>query len=147
MGEDLKRNWAIKFGFLGTLDLHHRKDDLIFHEALLYSATRLPLTYRDPDVNVTCALKADLSGVNKACFKKRTGIDGETYYDVHYLLGYRYPSIDTQAANMKFSLKMESVEIGSVEASYQYAFAWRYGHDHCPVIIMIICGCLHPSAL
>lgn len=113
MGEDLKRDQPIKFGFCRDISEVHDDEDLLFVDYLVYSESKVAPVYPGPDVKVSCKLRSDLSRVNKKLFEKRTGIDGKPYLRVKYTL-----SLSTDAANMRFSLEFDGTEIGSVEASY-----------------------------
>lgn len=113
MGEDLKRDQPIKFGFRRDINEIHDDEDLVFVDYLVYSESKVAPVYPGPDVKVSCKLRSDLSRVNKNLFEKRTGIDGKPYLRVKYTL-----ALSTDAANMRFSLEFDGTEIGSVEASY-----------------------------
>lgn len=113
MGEDLERSQTVKFPFFRTIKLHHRREDLICISKLVYSEAKIAPTYPGPDIKTSCELKSDLTRVDKKLFSKRTGIDGKTYFDVHYNL-----VLSTDAANMRFSLEIGGKEMGSVEATY-----------------------------
>lgn len=69
-----------------------------------------------PSANATkinCKLIADLREVDRSQFTKCTGVDGLTYYDIHYNL-----VITMLPAMMKFSCEVRGKEVGSVSASY-----------------------------
>lgn len=87
--------------------------DLIFTNTLHYSEATAAPSYPGPQVKDCCQVRSDLTGVNPANFIRRTGADGKTYFDLEYNL-----VVCTAAANLKFSLEIDGVELGSVEATY-----------------------------
>lgn len=87
--------------------------ELIVTSTLHYSEATAAPSYPGPKVKECCNVRSDLTGVNRASFVKRTGADGRIYYDLHYHL-----VVCTAAANLKFSLEIDGVEMGSVQATY-----------------------------
>ncbi|KAI7775462.1 hypothetical protein LA080_006794 [Diaporthe eres] len=112
-GEDLKRDQTIKFPITRTLRKNYRMSDLIFTSRLHYSEATAAPSYPNSQVKECCMVRSDLTGVSPDYFVKRTGADGKTYFDVTYDL-----VLCTAAANLKFSLEIDGVELGSVEATY-----------------------------
>lgn len=113
MGEDLERDKTIAFPFKRTLDRFYSESDLIFYDKLIYSESKVAPTYPGPDIRTSCFLKSDLRHVSRNAFKDKTGPDGEAYTEVNYIL-----VLSTAAANMRFFLMFDGVEIGSVQATY-----------------------------
>lgn len=109
----MKRDQTIKFPFSRSFPEDYSPLDLIFTDSLYYSTATVAPTYPGPEVKVSCVLHSDLTGVTKKNFKKVTGADGETYYQLNYHL-----VVCTAAANLKFSLEIKGKEMGSVEATY-----------------------------
>jgi hypothetical protein len=113
-GDDIKKDQTIKLPFLRTLSDNYNEQNLVFTDELLQSEMNTAPPYPvDRITKVNCTLTADLRTVDRSLFKKRTGADGLTYYDVHYDL-----VITMQPAIMKFSLEFRGKEMGSVVASY-----------------------------
>lgn len=113
MGEDLKRDQTIKFPFVRTLGKNYKKSDLIVTNVLYYSEATVAPSYPGPQVMESCRVRSDLTGVDRAKLVMFTGADGKTYYDLEFNL-----VVCTAAANLKFSLEIDGVEMGSVEATY-----------------------------
>ncbi|KAF4442543.1 hypothetical protein F53441_11704 [Fusarium austroafricanum] len=113
IGEDLKRDQMIKFPFYRTLNADYSNDDLIFTDKLITCDSPIPPNHPTQETKENCTLQADLRDVDRALFKQKIGIDGLTYYEVHYDL-----VVSTQAANMKFWLEFQGKEAGSVNAEY-----------------------------
>ncbi|KAI3392445.1 hypothetical protein diail_5689 [Diaporthe ilicicola] len=113
MGQDLIRDETIKFPFKRTLQENYTPCQLIFKDTLYFSEARVAPTYPGPALKSCCSILSDLRGINKSQLVRHTGVDGLIYYDVRYNL-----VIATAAANLKFSLEFDGVEIGSVKATY-----------------------------
>jgi hypothetical protein len=114
IGEDLKRDQKIKFPFYRTLNNNFSDSELIFSDVLMESQSKTPPTHPvEGETKTNCTLTSNMTSVDRSNFVKRTGVDGQTYYDVHYDL-----VVATQSANMKFSLEINGKEMGSVEAKY-----------------------------
>lgn len=116
-GDDLKRDQPIRFPFFRTVKECHTREDLVFHDDLVWSDRIVAPTYPGPEIKTCCTLRADLGGVSRKKIRKkfirRTGSDGKLYYDIHYHL-----VLSTAHANFKFSLEVDGQEMGSIEASY-----------------------------
>lgn len=114
-GEDMQRDQKIVFSFYRSLPASYTPSMLIFTNNLLES----PLDQAPPDprtgsTTTNCKLTADLTGVSKQHFEPKVGlVDGTPYVDISYDL-----VVSMKTAIMKFSLEVEGVEMGSVEASY-----------------------------
>lgn len=113
MGQDLIRDQSIKFSFYRTLRKDFVLHDLIFKDTLYYSEAKVAPGYPGPDVKRCCRIRSDLRGINKNKMDERIGADGLIYYDITHDL-----VVSTAAANLKFSLEFDGVEMGSVEATY-----------------------------
>lgn len=87
--------------------------DLLLTDKLLYSEATVAPSYPGPAVKVCCQLRSDLREVSPENFVRRIGVDGKTYWDLHYDL-----VLYTEAANLKFSLEIDGVAMGTVEANY-----------------------------
>lgn len=87
--------------------------DLIVTSTLYYSEATAAPSYPDPQVKECCKVRSDLTGVGPEYFVKRTGANGKDYFEITYDL-----VLCTAAANLKFSLEIDGVELGSVEATY-----------------------------
>lgn len=113
-GEDLKRDKKILFPFYRTLPEDFSSADLTFQDDLTMDESAKASPYPKEGVTkLNCTLTCDLSSVDRQYFKKRTGVDGRAYVDVHYDL-----VVTTKSAMMKFSLEVQGRELGSVEANY-----------------------------
>ena len=114
-GEDLKRDQKIKFPFYRILDEGYDDDDLMFDTELIESETKIPPTHPSPGIDTkrNCLCTSDLRSIDRSLLQKKTGTDGKTYYNVHYDI-----VVSTEAANMKFSLEIDGVEMGAVSAKY-----------------------------
>ncbi|KAI0528130.1 actin-like ATPase domain-containing protein [Xylaria bambusicola] len=114
MGEDLKRNRTIKFPFYRTVTVPYSPHELIFQDRLITSEAKVPPPYPGPDTKVNCTVTADFSHVKKARFKRKRGVNGIEYTEIHYNL-----VLSTDAANMKFSVEFNGKNLGSADASYE----------------------------
>ncbi|KAK3378394.1 Hsp70 family protein-like protein [Podospora didyma] len=114
-GEDLKRDQKIKFPFFRTLEDDFPDDDLLFDTELVESESKMPPTYPNPgiDTKTSCLCTSDLRTMDRSLLQKKAGTDGKTYYNVHYDL-----VVSTEAANMRFSLEVNGVEMGAVLEKY-----------------------------
>jgi hypothetical protein len=112
-GEELKRENKITFPFYRTLDHDYESEDLIFRDDLMHSEQKTAPTHPSASATKTnCTLTADLRNVDRTKFKKRTGVDGKQWVDVHYSLIVR------TGATLRFSMEFLGEEIGGMEASY-----------------------------
>ncbi|KAI0542677.1 actin-like ATPase domain-containing protein [Xylaria digitata] len=114
IGEDLKRNHAIRFPFVRTLSVPYSRENLIFYDDLLTSETKIPPIHPGRDTETNCTLKSDLTAVDTGLFRPLKGVDGKDYVEVNYEL-----VLSTDAANMKFSLELNGKECGSTDANYE----------------------------
>lgn len=113
-GEDLVRDHTIHFPLYRSLAERYSDDSLIFRDELMQSESKNPPVHPSPTATkANCTLIADLRTADRSKFSKSVGKDGVTYYDVHYEL-----AITIQSAVMKFSLEIDSKEIGTVNAKY-----------------------------
>ena len=113
-GEDLSRSQRIPFPFYRSLDAPLTSSALVFTDELIACESLLAAKYPKEGVTkVNCVLTADLSGVDRALFRKKTSLEGKEYFEVHYSL-----VVTIMPAVMRFSLEVEGKEMGSVEAKY-----------------------------
>ena len=113
-GDDLLREQTIRFPFFRTLSENYTDDQLIFKDELTQSDAKIAPIHASPTTTkLNCILTADLRSVDRAEFKKRKGVDGLMYYDVHYDL-----AITIQPATMKFTLEIKGKEMGTIQANY-----------------------------
>ncbi|KAF4626672.1 hypothetical protein G7Y89_g11485 [Cudoniella acicularis] len=113
-GEDLLREQTIKFPFFRSLEDGFLDRRLIFRSELIQSECKTAPIYPSPSsTTINCVLTADLRSVDRSHFKKRIGVDGVTYVDVHFDL-----VITIKPAVMKFSLEINGKEMGTVNAKY-----------------------------
>ncbi|TVY90525.1 Heat shock 70 kDa protein 12B, partial [Lachnellula willkommii] len=102
-GEDLEREQTIVFQFFRTLPDGFSDSRLVFDDDLIQSENNVAPNHPSPGATRTnCTLTADLRGVDQSHFKKRTGVDGQLYVDIHYDL-----VITIKPAVMKFSLEVD----------------------------------------
>ncbi|KAF4627027.1 hypothetical protein G7Y89_g11126 [Cudoniella acicularis] len=113
-GEDLLREQTIRFPFYRRLREDFSDKELIFKDELIESKSKnAPFYPSSLTTKSNCELTADLRSVDRSKFKKMTGVDGNTYFDVHYDL-----AITMKPAVMKFSLEIKEKEMGTVNAKY-----------------------------
>ncbi|KAG4434043.1 hypothetical protein IFR05_010465 [Cadophora sp. M221] len=114
-GEDLKREQVIKFPFYRAFpEATFSTRFLTFTDEPTQSECKIPPVHPSPSATKTnCVLTADLTGVDRAQFKKTIGADGLPYIDVCYHL-----VITIKPAMMKFSIQVKGKEMGTVNASY-----------------------------
>ena len=113
-GEDLQREQTITFPFYRTLLDGFPDSRLIFDDELIQSENSVAPNHPYPTATrPNCLLTADLRSIDRSHFKKRTGVDGQLYVDIHYNL-----VITVKPAVMKFSLEVNGKEMGSVSAKY-----------------------------
>ena len=113
-GEDLQRDQKIPFPFFRTFDEAYLRDELITSATLIQCEAMNPPKYpKDGVTTVNCVLTADLTSVDSSFFKRKTSWDRKSYYEIHYNL-----VVTLQAAQMRFSLEIDGVEMGSVSAKY-----------------------------
>jgi len=113
MGADLNRDQAIKLPFCQTLDEDYTPSDLVFTLTLSFSEANDAPVYPGPEVKSCCTIQADLKALTRKDMRKFRGVDGNIYYRVNYNL-----VLCTAAANLKFSLEFDGMEMGSAEATY-----------------------------
>ncbi|KAF2970535.1 hypothetical protein GQX73_g3058 [Xylaria multiplex] len=114
IGEDLKRNHTVRFPFVRTFSVPYSREQLIFYDNLLTSATKIPPVYPGRDISINCTLKSDLTAVDTSLFRPKKGVDGKDYIEVNYDL-----VLSTDAANMKFSLEVNGKRCGITNANYE----------------------------
>jgi len=113
-GEDLQRDQTIVHSFYKRIPQNHNESDLIVTRELVQCETTKPAPYPKAGLTkVNCSMKSDMRNIPKSHFKEKTGINGETYYDIKYNL-----VITMKTAEMKFSLEIGGQELGSVQAKY-----------------------------
>jgi hypothetical protein len=113
-GDDLMREQTIRFPFYRRLSEGFSDKGLVFKDELLESENKAAPIHPSPLTTKTnCVLMADLRSVDRSKFKKKIGVDGNTYFDIHYEL-----AITMKPAVMKFSLEVEGKEMGTVDAKY-----------------------------
>lgn len=112
-GDDLVRDQTIRFPFYRRLSDGFSDSDLIFNDELIQCESKQPPTHPSSVTKINCILKADLRSVDRTQFRRMVGVDGKTYYDVHYDL-----AITMKSAVMKFSLEIKGKEMGTVDAKY-----------------------------
>ncbi|KAH7370903.1 Hsp70 family protein-like protein [Rhexocercosporidium sp. MPI-PUGE-AT-0058] len=114
-GDDILHNQTIRFPFYRRLSDGYSDSQLVFHDELIQSESRIPPAYPSGFVTKTnCLLKADLRDVDRSKFRKVIGVDNHTYYDVNYDL-----AITMKSAFMKFSLEMDGKEMGTIDTRYE----------------------------
>ncbi|KAK4183350.1 hypothetical protein QBC35DRAFT_467376 [Podospora australis] len=116
IGDDIMRDQKIKFSFYRCIDEKYEPSDLIFHDELYECADPdAPVHFTKGDnIHINCSFTTDLRSVPNTKFTKRIDKHGEPYYDVNYNL-----VVILDSALMKFSLEMDGVSMGSVEASFK----------------------------
>lgn len=113
MGEDLKRDQTVKFHVSKTLNKNYTPSDLIFHNDLCFSEAALAPDYPGPNVKPCATVRSDLRSISKRNMAKRTGADGKIYYYVDFSL-----VLCTAHVNLKFSVELDGMEMGSADAAY-----------------------------
>jgi molecular chaperone DnaK (HSP70) len=115
IGDDILRDQKIKFSFFRSIDEDYSPRDLIFKDTLFECAdSHAPTHFSKGDkISSNCLLTADLRSVPSSEFVRKVDKNGNPYYNVNYDL-----VITLESALMKFSLEMDGVSMGSVEAKF-----------------------------
>ena len=115
VGDDLRRDQKVRFGFFRDLEKNYRPEDLVFRTTLYESADMPAPIHRSKGekFKINCTMKADLSAVDPKHFLHKTDKNGVEYVDIGYDL-----VMTLESAIMKFSLEIDGKELGSVYAQY-----------------------------
>lgn len=115
MGDELSRSRKISFPFQRSFSSLLIPAELSYTADLKECGLEIqPVHPRERTVTKNCTLKADLNGVPRHLFKKKTrSLDGMPCLELRYNL-----LISIQSGPMVFSIEVDGKEYGSVEAIY-----------------------------
>lgn len=103
----MQREQTIRFPFYRSLVDGFHDSRLLFDDELIQSENNVAPRYPSPGATrQNFMLTADLRGINRNHFKKRIGIYGQIWVDIHYNL-----VITVKPAVIKFSLEVKGEEM------------------------------------